>query len=172
MGQFSFITSDTGKRIVNYNHHTYHLITEDHRVYTETYYGGYGVFEDMDIYALIGYLNGYVGGAEEVRNKTFNELLNGGITNGKKTYKYGFDFKHYEQPIEAEGGSTANQLLQEKGFKKVFPKFEFSEFAKAGIIVPKIVENLPEKHFLMSEEEWKKYFHSLPHTKGDPEQGF
>lgn len=172
MGQFSFITSDTGKRIVNYNRHTYYLITEGHEVYTEHDYEGYGVFDDMDIYALIGYLNGYVGEEKEVREKVFNELLNGGITNGKKTYKYGVDFKHYEQPIEAEGGSTANQLLQEKGFKKVFPKFEFSEFAKAGIIVPKIVEHLPKEHFLMKDEEWKKYFRSLPHTKGDPKQGF
>ena len=172
MGYFSFITSDTGRSIKLAKPITVHLITEDHQVFTETSYEGYGVFGGTDIYSLIGYLNGFTGESKDVRNRVFDELINGGVTNGKKTYYYRKDFENCESPIATEGGKTANQLIAEHGFVSLFPHFEFEEFYRAGITVPKIVQKLPKDHHLMTDEEWKKYFHSLPHTKNDPNQGF
>lgn len=170
MGLFSFITSDTNRSIRLAKPITVHVITEDRQIFTEREYEGYGRFGEMDIYSLIGYLNGLTGDNDTVRNKVFNELINGGITNGKKTYRHKKDFDNYGTPIADEGGKTANQLMEE-GFVKIFPRFEFEEFFRTGITVPKIVQKLPKGYQYMTDEEWKKYFHSLPHTKNCPTQG-
>jgi hypothetical protein len=171
MGVFSFITSDTKKSIKLHKPITVHLITEDHRVFTENFYDGYGHFGGEDIYALIGYLNGLTGEEKDVRRKTFDDIIVGGIKKGDKKYFYGKDFENYESPIPAEGGLNANELRRSHGFESIFPRFEFEEFAKAGIKVPKIVQKLPKEHHLMTDKEWKAYFNSLPHTKGCPNQG-
>ena len=172
MGLFSFITSDTKRSIKLRKPITVHLITEDHQVYTETYYDGYGHFGEQDIYALIGYLNGLTGEEDDVRRRTFRDLICGGIKKGDKKYYYGKDFEHYETPIAAEGGKTPNELRRNHGFESIYPNFNFEEFANDGIKVPKIVQKLPKEHHLMTDEEWKKYFNSLPHTKNCPNQGF
>tara|TARA_R110000868_G_scaffold237567_1_gene492164 strand:- start:140 stop:670 length:531 start_codon:yes stop_codon:yes gene_type:complete len=175
MGFFSFITSDTNKSIANAysKRKTFkvHLITRDRQIFPESNYNGYGNFNCKDIYVLIGDLNGITGDQEEIRDKVFDDLLNGGITNGKVIYKYGKDFPHWEFPIESEKGLNANQLLK-NGFTKIFPNWEFQEFANAGINVPKIVQKLPKNHSKMTNEEWQNYFDNLPHAKSCPNQGY
>lgn len=175
MGFFSFVTSDTNKSIANVysTKKTFkvNVITRDRQIFTESNYDGYGTFDGQDIYSLIGNLNGINGHTDEVRNKVFSDLLNGGITNGKVTYKYRVDFDNWESPIEAENNLNANQLRQ-NGFSAIFPRFEFSEFAKAGINVPKIVQKLPKNYKQMTDDEWQNYFDNLPHTNGCKAQGF
>ena len=175
MGFFSWKTSDTNKSIANVysRRRTFHVhvITHDRKIFTEKEYNGYGVFGGKDIYTLIGEMNGIKGKtSDNIRSKTFDKLLAGGIRKGKKKYIYRVDFVNYESPIKAEGGKTANQL-REKGFEDIFPRFDFSDFVKEGIICPKIVQKLPKKYNLMSDKEWEAYFDSLPYPKNCEAQG-
>jgi hypothetical protein len=177
MGFFSFITSDTNKSIANVHSNRktipVYLITRDRQIIHESRYSGYGKFGNKDIFALIGELNGLIGENEDkLRSKVFRELISGGITNGKVNYRYGIDFENYESPIPSEGNKTANQLRESGEFRSIFPKYEFDEFANAGINVPKVVQKLPKGHHLFSTSEWEKYFDSLPHTKQCPAQGY
>jgi len=122
---------------------------------------------------MIGFLNGLTGETEDdVRNKVFRELISGGITNGKVNYRYGIDFDNYQSPIPSEGNKTANQLRESGEFRDIFPKYEFEEFANAGINVPKVVQKLPRGFKNFTSEEWEKYFDSLPHTRQCPAQGY
>ena len=65
MGFFSWKTSDTDRSIPSHysNRETFtvHMITEDGQVFTETNYGGYGVFGGKDFYELVAELNGVTG---------------------------------------------------------------------------------------------------------------
>ena len=109
---------------------TVHMITEDHQVFTEPAYQGYGVFGGKDIYVLIGNLNKCPHKEEEeIRNWTFNFI-----------YK-------------PEYGT-------------------FSQLAKRGIKVPKIVRHLPKNHSYMSSVEWKQYWNSLSFPQDCPDQGY
>jgi hypothetical protein len=158
MGFFSFITSDTGKSIANVHSTrktiTVHLITRNGQIFTEESYGGYGNFGSIDIFVLIGKLNGYTGEDDDIRSRTFNYLLNNGITNGEKTYMYREHFANYDSQIPQENNMSANELVQSGQFRQLFRKFSFSEFADRGIHVPKLVQKLPKKHRTMSAEEW------------------
>ena len=61
MGFFSWKTSDSSRSIANEcsirETFKVHLVTKCGKVFTETSYGGYGVFGGVDFYALMTYLN-------------------------------------------------------------------------------------------------------------------
>lgn len=60
MGMFSWITSDTGRAIVNKHYgrpFTVYMTAPDGRQWREDDYKGYGLFGGKDIYALIAELN-------------------------------------------------------------------------------------------------------------------
>jgi hypothetical protein len=151
MGFFSWKTSDTNRSIANQysGRETFvvHMILEDGRVFTEEEYEGYGVFGGKDIYELIAEMNGLCldGDTDQKRGAAIDLLHKTIITNGERSYTNGVDFTNWEQPIEAEGGKTANLLVSE-GWKQVYPNGygDFNIAAKNGIKIPKLVEDLPE----------------------------
>lgn len=181
MGFFSWKTSDTKKSIWNYHSGrkliTVHMITEDGKVFTESEYGGYGVFGGKDIYELIAEMNGFTmekapkksmfddGTVKQAkRNFAINLCCNSFITNGKeKFHSGGIDFFNWGEEKIYEGKS-ANQLVEE-GWKK-FEYMSWDEAAKGGVKLPKLVERLPSK------EEWKKVWDKLPYPKNCPNQGY
>lgn len=167
MGFFSWKTSDTDTSISN----SYsirgalpvHMITEDGQVFTEEEYEGYGVFGGKDIYELIAEMNGlcFDGDTDQKRGAAIDLLYKTIITNGERSYSPGVDFTNWEQPIEAEGGKTANSLVS-SGWGKVYPNGygDFGKAAENGIKVPKLVEEIPSD------------FHSIPYPKNCPDQGY
>lgn len=167
MGFFSWKTSDTDTSISN----SYsirgalpvHMITEDGRVFTEPDYEGYGVFGGKDIYELIAEMNGLCpeGDTDQKRSAAIDLLFKEIITNGERSYSPKVDFTNWEQPIEAEGGKTANSLVK-AGWKTICPNGygDFNKAAINGVKVPKLVENLPED------------FNDVPYPKNCPDQGY
>ena len=147
------------------------MITECHQIFEENSYGGYGDFGGEDFYVLLGRLNGVTGEDEEIRDKVFGgAIVKRGITNGVKTYNYQEDFALYSTPIESEGGKNANDLRSE-GFTDISVT-DIELLLKMGFKVPKLVQKLPKEHHLITDEEWKKYFNSLPVSENCPNQGF
>jgi hypothetical protein len=167
MGFFSFITSDTNKSISNSFSNRgalpVHMITEDGQVFTEDDYEGYGVFGGKDIYELIAELNELCldGDTDQKRGVAIDLLYKTIITNGERSYTNGVDFTNWEQPIEAEGGKTANSLVS-LGWKQVYPNGygDFEIAAKNGIKLPKLVQKIP------------KNFDDVPYSKNCRHQGF
>ena len=167
MGFFSWKTSDTNRSIANQysgrDTFVVHMITEDGRVFTEEEYEGYGVFGGTDIYELIAEMNGLCldGDTDQKRGAAIDLLHKTIITNGERSYTRGVDFTNWEQPLETEGGKTANLLVSE-GWKQVHPngygKFEIA--AKNGIKLPKLVEEIPSD------------FHSIPYPTDCRAQGY
>ena len=167
MGFFSWRTSDTNRSIANQysGRETFvvHMITEDGRVFTEEDYEGYGVFGGKDIYELIAEINDLCldGDTDQKRVAAIDLLHKTIITNGERSYTNGVDFTNWEQPIEAEGGKTANSLVS-SGWKKVHPngygKFEIA--ANNGIKLPKLVEEIPTD------------FNDVSYPTNCPDQGF
>jgi hypothetical protein len=176
MGFFSWKTSDTNKSIANCHSRRktfkVFMITEDRQIFEEDFYGGYGEFGGEDFYVLLGKLNGVSGETdEEIRDKVFNgAIVKRGITNGVKTYNYQEDFANYATPIKAEGGKCANDLVKE-GYKDV-SVVDTKLLVEMGFKVPKLVQKLPKKYHLMTDEEWKEYFNSLPVSERCENQGF
>ena len=167
MGFFSFITSDTNKSISNSFSNRgalpVHMITEDGQVFTEDDYEGYGVFGGKDIYELIAEINDLCldGDTDQKRGVAIDLLFKTIITNGERSYTNGVDFTNWEQPIEAEGGKTANSLVS-LGWKQVYPNGygDFEIAAKNGIKLPKLVQKIP------------KNFDDVPYSKNCRHQGF
>lgn len=74
MGQFSWFTQDTHKRIVNGRKMDVIMTDNNGRQYKEDWYGGYGVFGGKDYYELLAEMNGFTlkdfkGGLEERHDK-------------------------------------------------------------------------------------------------------
>ena len=59
MGQFSWFTMDTHRRIVNGEEHTVYLVDDKGNKWKEERYEGYGVFGGKDFYELLAEMNGY-----------------------------------------------------------------------------------------------------------------
>ena len=167
MGFFSWKTSDTNRSISNHysGRKTFvvHMITEDGRVFTEEEYEGYGVFGCTDIYELIAEMNGLCldGDTDQKRGAAIDLLHKTIITNGERSYTRGVDFTNWEQPLETEGGKTANLLVSE-GWKQVYPNGygDFEAAAANGIKVPKLVEEIPTD------------FNDVSYPTNCPDQGF
>lgn len=167
MGFFSWNTSDTERSIANSyscrDTFTVHMITEDGRVFTEEDYEGYGVFGGKDIYELIAEMNDLCPGGDidEKRIAAIDLLFKTVITCGERSYTAGVDFANWEEPIEAEGGRTANALVS-MGWKQVYPNGygDFEAAAANGIKLPKLVEIIPRD------------FHSVNYPTNCPDQGF
>ena len=167
MGFFSWRTSDTDISIANHysGRETFvvHMITEDGRVFTEEEYEGYGVFGGTDIYELIAEMNGLCldGDTDQKRGAAIDLLHKTIITNGERSYTRGVDFTNWEQPLETEGGKTANLLVSE-GWKQVYPNGygDFNIAAKNGIKLPKLVEEIPTD------------FNDVSYPKNCPDQGY
>lgn len=177
MGFFSWKTSDTNRSISNsYSDNgtfTVHMITEDGRVFTEDEYSGYGVFGGKDIYVLMAEMNGIVGETEdETRNLFFDKIWKRGITNGIKKYYYKDDFINYETPLESEGNLKPNELTKSHGWVSFGEDGEFESFANEGFKVPKLVQYLNPYKPQGDNEQWRKYFNSLPHTESCEYQGY
>ena len=60
MGQFSWFTQDTKRRIRNGVPFTVYMTDDKGNKYKETCYGGYGVFGGKDYYELLAEMNGIV----------------------------------------------------------------------------------------------------------------
>jgi len=58
MGQFSFLTQDTGTSVSSMKPANVYLTSPSGQVWHETSYKGYGVFGGKDIYELLSELNG------------------------------------------------------------------------------------------------------------------
>ena len=176
MGFFSWFTSDTNKSIANnYSSRStfpVHMITEDGQVFTENNYEGYGVFGGKDLYVLIAEMNEYEGeNDEETRDNVFRYIWRRGIKKGDKIYYHswygdGNSFQRYDEPIESEGGICANDLVSKHGWEPFGDSGEFSDWAKQGFKVPKLVENLPTK------KNWKEFWDSIPYPESCPDQGY
>ena len=167
MGFFSWNTSDTKRSIANSyscrDTFTVHMITEDGRVFTEDDYEGYGVFGGKDIYELIAEMNGLCldGDIDQKREAAIDLLFKTIITCGERSYSPRVDFTNWEEPIEAEGGRTANALVR-MGWKQVYPNGygDFEAAAANGIKVPKLVEEIPTD------------FNDVSYPTNCPDQGF
>ena len=167
MGFFSWNTSDTERSIANSyscrDTFTVHMITEDGQVFTEKDYDGYGEFGGKDIYELIAEMNGLCldGDTDQKRIAAIELLHQTIITCGERSYTAHIDFTNWEEPIEAEGGRTANALVS-MGWKQVYPNGygDFEAAAANGIKVPKLVEKIPSN------------FNSVPYPTNCPDQGF
>ena len=59
MGQFSWFTQDTNRRIVNGEEHTYYMTDNKGNHWQEDCYEGYGEFGGKDYYELLAEMNGY-----------------------------------------------------------------------------------------------------------------
>lgn len=59
MGQFSWFTMDTHRRIVNGEERTVYLVDDKGNKWKENCYEGYGVFGGKDFYELLAEMNGY-----------------------------------------------------------------------------------------------------------------
>ena len=59
MGQFSWFTQDTNKRIVNCREMKVYMVDNKGNKWLETFYGGYGEFGGKDYYELMAEMNGY-----------------------------------------------------------------------------------------------------------------
>lgn len=74
MGQFSWFTQDTHKRIVNGRKFNVIMTDDKGNQYREGWYEGYGVFGGKDYYELLAEMNGYTlkdfdGDSEKLRLK-------------------------------------------------------------------------------------------------------
>ena len=177
MGFFSWNTSDTDRSISNSftdkGTFTVHMITEDGRVFTEDEYQGYGEFGGKDIYTLISEMNGLQGNTEdETRSLCFSKIWKRGIEKDGKKYYHGDDFENYETPLKSEGNLTPNALTQYYGWTSFGDSGDFTEWADNGIKVPKLVENLNTSVPIGNNEEWKRYFNSLPYPESCKFQGY
>jgi hypothetical protein len=167
MGFFSWKTSDTKRSIPSSyscrSTFTVHMITEDGQVFTENDYEGYGVFGGKDIYELIADLNGLCpeGDTDDKRSAAIDLLFKTIITCGERSYTQGVDFQSWEQPLEAEGGRTANELVR-MGWKQVYPNGygNFEAAAENGVKVPKLVERIPGN------------FNVVPYPENCEDQGY
>jgi len=157
MGFFSFITSDTKRSLPNVysEKETFpvYVITKEGGVYTETEYEGYGRFDGVFIYDLIGELNNI---PKDDVLKTLYETV---ITDGVTRYSTKNDFSNWQTPIHQ--GKCANELV-ELGWKKEYPMGygSFKIAAEKGLSMPKIVETLT------------KDFDSLDYPENCPNQGY
>lgn len=157
MGFFSFITSDTKRSLPNIysNKKTFpvYVITKDGKVYTENKYEGYGRFDGVFIYDLIGKLNNI---PKDDVIKTLYETV---ITDGTHRYSTKTDFWNWDKPLHE--GKSANQLIQ-LGWTKEFP-LDYGSFkiaAEKGLSMPKIVETI------------QKDFDSVDYPENCPDQGY
>lgn len=182
MGFFSFKTADTNKsipsRYSNRKPFTVYMVTREGQVFEEKDYEGYGDFGGKDIYVLCGELNDLTGPNDEAtRSNFFDVIAEKGIRKGTKVYIHSFTakggkyFNHYDEPIVAEGGKTANQLVASGEFKSFGGNMRFDYFDSLGWKVPKIVERLP-KVFKPGSDAWKNWFDRLPCNENCEFQGF
>jgi hypothetical protein len=148
MGFFSFITSDTNVSIPNIHSgkpiFPVYMATQDGQVFVETEYDGYGKFGGKDIYELIADLNNLCpnGTCEDKRMEAINLLFKAVITNGKKSYTKGVDFRKWTDVMKDENLSP-NELIHDAGWYIDYPNGngEFDKAAKNGIILPKLFED-------------------------------
>jgi len=171
MGFFSFKTSDTKRTIYNDSSRRgpspspVYMITEDGRSWREDSYGGYGGFGGKDIFELIAEMNG-----GKTRDDAWSIVFTRGIEKGGKKYYQGMypgaDFTNYQDDkIKAEGNLSANELREKHGWKDFGGGMDFTEAAKEGFKLPKLVEHLPNK------ADWDKVWKKLPYPKNAANQG-
>lgn len=178
MGFFSWKTSDTKKSIANIRSRRktfpVHMITKCGQVFTEESYEGYGDFGGKDFFELIAELNELdkrEGIAEDACPRDLGHALAFEciLTNGERNYPRRSELTpdgvwwSYEEPIEAEGGKTPNQLMKE-GFVTIYPNGcgDLRVMAEAGYSIPKLVEHLPDVKAVDYINEWNKLEYPEP----------
>lgn len=178
MGFFSWLTSDTNKSIANHysTKETFpvYMVTEDKQIFHEKDYEGYGVFGGKDFYVIAAELNGYKGEDDEAtRDLFFNKIWKRGIRKGDKLIYHDWSgengFRNYDEPIESEGGISANELIEKHGWSSYDPcgSGDTEAFVKQGYKMPKLVESLPSE-----DVDWKSWWRTLPYPESCPEQGY
>lgn len=183
MGFFSWITSDTQRSIPNIHSpkresFPVHMITEDGRVFSEPEYDGYGVFGGKDFYVLAAELNGVKGATDDkTRSMFFSLIWNRGVRKGDVVLYYGKDFSNYGAAITVEGIEgevTPNDLVANHGWESwsVSHSGDTQDFVDAGFKMPKIVEELDTTIPRGDNEQWKRYWDSLPYPESCPDQGY
>lgn len=110
MGQFSWFTQDTNKRIVNGQR--MHVVMTDNKgnQYHEDCYEGYGVFGNKDYYELVAEMNGYTEAhitdekerKEALRNKGIDLAFNGSETTDRVIFPSLTESGEYFDGEEAE----------------------------------------------------------------------
>lgn len=97
MGQFSWFTQDTKRRIRNGVPFTVYMTDDKGNKYKETCYGGYGVFGGKDYYELLAEMNGIVD-----RNKEYLRQIGIELVFKNSPQGYNPEVKH---PSLTENGS-------------------------------------------------------------------
>lgn len=180
MGFFSWKTSDTGRSVSNAysNRGTFPVwvVSKCGKVLYEDNYDGYGVFGGKDIFDFIAELNPQLEIPEgvEPRQAIIDLIYETDLSNGKVTYKQSHslregDFRSWQDPIEAAGGKTANQLMEE-GFKQVYPRGygDFGICAESGLSMPKIFEYEPD----YEAPDWLNKFNKIQYPEDCEGQGY
>lgn len=118
MGFFSWKTCDTDRSIANNwsGRETFkvHMITPGGQVFTESKYDGYGVFEGMDFYELLGVLNGLGANRYAAIDLVFKDNSSGDNTPGVIYPKL---VEHLEKDVAKQWASLPNpESCESQGF--------------------------------------------------------
>lgn len=131
MGQFSWFTQDSNKRIVNGRKFNVIMTDDKGNQYKECCYGGYGVFGGKDYYVLLAEMNGFsLSDFEGTPEQRFDKLRSKGINLAFEGHPMG-DNPNVKHPSITESGKYMGGVAPEsdpnQGFVDLYNDDEWED---------------------------------------------